>query len=239
MTRWQRYGLAALVALVLLAVAATCGYCARDRRAREDAAQAQAAARRASDEAALRASGAIVAERVSREAAQHAAEALADQIAALRAAAPTVEVREVTRWQTATVPASCPAAEPIVAGCGVPTRPCVLRVGDPVEVRGVEATVETASGARALVGSAEVWSGTRRIASAPFRDGRFSIAEADLPRANVPPRWAATAGYGWSSRGTVWLAGVERRIAGPAWVGVEGGVVGGEALVAARVRVEW
>lgn len=239
MTTIRRYALLALCAVLLLAVAATAGYCARDRRAREDAAQAQAAARRASDEAALRASGAIVAERVSRDAAQHAAEALADQIAALRSAAPTVEVREVTRWQTATVPASCPAAEPIVAGCGVPTRPCVLRVGDPVEVRGVEATVETASGARALAGSAEVWSGTRKIASAPFRDGHYLVAEADLPRANTPPRWAATAGYGWSSRGPVWLAGIERRIAGPAWLGVEGGAVGGDAMVAARVRVEW
>lgn len=235
MTRWRKYGIAALIAVLLLAVAAACGWCARDRAARQTASQAQQAA----DAAALHAAGAIVAERASRERVESEAADLRDQLSRLRAAVPSVEVREVTRWQTATVPASCPAAEPIVAGCGVPTRPCVLRVGDPVEVRGVEARVETASGARALVGSAEVWSVTRRIASAPFRDGRFSIAEADLPRANVPPRWAATAGYGWSSRGTVWLAGVERRIAGPAWVGVEGGVVGGEALVAARVRVEW
>ena len=238
MTTLKRYSLLALCAVLLLAIAATCGYCARDRRARQEAAQAQAAARRASDEAALAASGAIVAERVSREAAQHAAEALADQVAALRRAAPTAEIREVVRWRTETAPASCPVEEPVVAGCGAPTRPCVLRLGDPVEVRGVEATVET-SGARALVGSAEVWSGTRRIAAAPFRDGRFSVADADLPREKTPPKWAATAGYGWSSRGTVWLAGVERRIVGPAWVGVEGGAVGGDAIVAARVRVEW
>lgn len=235
MTRWQRYGIAALIAVLLIAVAAAVGWCARDRAARQTAAQAQMAA----DDAALRASGAIAAERTSRERVESEAADLRDQLARLRAAVPSVEVREVERWRTETVPASCPIDEPVVAGCGAPTRPCVLRLGDPVEVRGVEATVETASGARALVGSAEVWSGTRKIASAPFRDGRFSIAEADLPRANVPPRWAATAGYGWSSRGTVWLAGVERRIAGPAWVGVEGGVVGGEALVAARVRVEW
>ena len=235
----KRYALLALCAVLLLAIAATCGYCARDSRARQDAAQAQAAAKRASDEAALAASGAIVAERTSREAAQHAAEALADQIAALRRAAPSVEVREVERWRTETVPASCPVEPPVVAGCGAPSRPCVLRLGDPVELRGVEATVETASGARALVGSAEVWSGTRRIAAAPFRDGRFSVADADLPRPKSPPRWAATAGYGWSSRGTVWLAGVERRVVGPAWVGVDGGAVGGDGIVAARVRIEW
>ena len=67
----------------------------------------------------------------------------------------------------------------------------------------------------------------------------FRVAAADLPAAKSPARWAATAGYGWSSRGTVWLAGVERRVVGPAWIGVEGGVVGGDALIAARVRVEW
>ena len=82
MTTIRRYAVGALCAVLLLAIAATCGYCARDRRAREEAAQAQAAARRASDEAALAASGAIVAERTSREAAQHAAEELADHIGA-------------------------------------------------------------------------------------------------------------------------------------------------------------
>lgn len=234
MTRWQRYGIAALIAVLLIAVAAAVGWCARDRAARQTAAQAQMAA----DDAALRASGAIVAERASRERVESEAADLRDQLARLRSAVPSVEVREVERWRTETVPASCPIDEPIVAGCGAPTRPCLLRVGDPVEVRGVEARVESSSGATAMVGQAEVWSGTRKIASAPFAGG-ILLSEADLPRANVPPRWAATAGYGWSSRGTVWLAGVERRIAGPAWVGVEGGAIGGDAVVAARVRIEW
>lgn len=234
MTRWQRYGIAALIAVLLLAVAATVGWCVRDRAARQTAAQAQLAA----DDAALSAAGAIVAERASRERVESEAADLRAQLARLRAMVPSVEVREVERWRTETVPASCPIDEPVVAGCGAPTRPCVLRLGDPVEVRGVEAAVETASGARALVGSAEVWSGTRRIASAPFAGG-ILLSEVGPREQKSPPKWAASAGYGWSSRGTVWLAGVERRIAGPAWLGVEGGAVGGDAMVAARVRIEW
>lgn len=234
MNRLKRYAIYAAV-LLLLGIAGLCGYCARDKAACQEA----AAARRTADETALRAAGALTAERATRDELERESAVLRDQLARVRASVPDAEVREVERWRTETVPASCPVEEPVVAGCGAPTRPCLLRPGDQIDVRAVEATVETSSGARGLVGSAEVWSGTRRIAAAPFSGGRYLSVEPDLPRAKTPPRWAATAGYGWSSRGTVWLAGVERRVAGPAWIGAEGGVVGGDALIVARVRVEW
>ena len=132
MTRPQRLGIYALAALLLLAAAGAAGWIVRDRAARQRAAEAQ----RAADDAALHAAGAIVAERASRERVEREAGELRDQLARLRAAVPSVEVREVERWRTETVPASCPVEEPTVAGCGAPSRPCVLRLGDPVRPRG-------------------------------------------------------------------------------------------------------
>lgn len=195
--RLKRYLIYAAVFLVLLGLAGLTGYCARDRAARREAAQAA----RSADEAALRAAGALTAERATRDQLETEASALSDQLARLRAVVPGVEVREVTRWRTeACQVGGAPLPEPpIVAGCGAPTRPCLLRPGDSLDVRAVEATVESASGARGLVGQAEVWRLTppeTLLGRAPVKSGRIVASDADLSTRNEAPDAGVFVGLG-------------------------------------------
>lgn len=196
MNRLRRYAIYAAVLLLLLGIAGLAGYCARDRAAQREA----AAARRVADETALRAAGALTAERATRDQVEREAAALTDQLARLRAAVPDAEVREVVRWQTAACSVSGdPLPEPVVAGCGAPTRPCLLRIGDQIDVRAVEATVEAASGARGLVGQAEVWRLTppeTLLARAPLKSGRILVSDADLSGAKTPPDFGTFVGVG-------------------------------------------
>lgn len=159
MNTLRKYAIAAVVGLLLLAAAATFGYCARDRRAQHEAVQAA----RTADAVALRAAGALAAERVSRAQVEAQLGGMRADVERLKNAVPGTHVVEVVRWRTETIHAGGTPlpAEPVVAGCGKPTfggadRGCVLRLGDLFRIDVDEVRLETENGAKAITAEAAV-----------------------------------------------------------------------------------
>lgn len=193
MNTLRKHAILAVVGLLLLSAAATLGYCARDHRARQEAAQAA----RTADAAALGAAGALAAERVSREQAEAELGGTRAEVERLKKAVPGTEVVEVLKWKTETIHAGeTPLPDPANLGAGRPTfggattaAHAVLRLGDPFRVEVTEVTLETANGAKAITGRAEVIRETAPEAS--LGAGKIAI---DVSKYLVAPSVAQTTG---------------------------------------------
>ena len=241
---------AALV-LALVVAAAIGGYALRDGAARTQAAAAQRSveAERAAHEGLSVATTETIdalESRVARLAGER--DGLAAQLAAAKRAAPTARPARVAELvsegrasgaprEETTIPAD--TEPPVGAGHGPPPS-CLLAEGDGLRVRALDVTLRSDAGTEIAAGVAEVWrtsAGETLLYRGPWSATASRVAAEPPTRARS--RWAASADLGISPAGYVYAAAVERRVAGPVWVGLAGGAVGEHGYVAGRLRWEW